>query len=102
MKTSALKMVAAIAVMSTGGVSFAQQYPDTTNAPVYSGTPDAAMRADSTDRPGTYYSGSMNRNCAGLSDRQTERSCREGFAVEHNDPWASALDRGGRTEDQAQ
>lgn len=101
MKTSALHVAAAVAMMTTASVSFAQQSTDA-NAPAYSGSPASPMRADTAaaDRP-MVAQASMNRNCAGLSDRQTEHACREGFPTEHADALSGGRDLGGRTDDQA-
>jgi hypothetical protein len=100
MKTSTFHWAAAMAMMTTASVSFAQPYPGAFGSPSYGGTPDSAIRADTVDRPGTYYLGDMNRNCAGLSDRQTERACKQGYPVDHRG-WSIAPDPGGKTDDQA-
>lgn len=39
-------------------------------------------------------------NCAGLSDRQSERACRDGHSVGHNQS-PSGWEDGGKTDDQA-
>lgn len=103
MKTSALKTMAAVAMMTSACVSFAQQSADP-SAPATTGEPAGSVSEDTTtmDRS-TYARGSdMNRSCIGLADRQTEAACRQGYPSDHADaPLAASQDLGGRTEDQA-
>ncbi|RQP25263.1 hypothetical protein DZC73_10550 [Albitalea terrae] len=63
---------------------------------------------DGTNTSGTGSAKAANelrgsRSCSGLSDRQTERACREGFPTQHaNQPFVSSQsDGGGLTDDQA-
>jgi hypothetical protein len=103
MKTSARTMLAAVAILTMGSVSFAQQANDA-NASGTSSAPDATMSSgrSTLDREAMNARSDMRRTCAGLSDRQTERACREGFPTQHADPDAtSTMDRGGKTDDQA-
>jgi hypothetical protein len=71
-----------------------------------SGSSSSSM--DSTSSSGTGYGrtamyGSGNRNCSGLSDRQTERACRQGYPTQHsNQPGTDrSVEAGGLTDDQA-
>ena len=107
MKASALNLLTAIAMATTASVSFAQQQQATdANAAPATTSPDGTMPADRTqvERTAPYYQGGdlYMRSCSGLSDRQTERACRQGFPVDHSDtPNASSPDRGGKSDDQA-
>lgn len=99
MRTSALKTLAAAAIMAAAGVSFAQQTNDP-NSPANTGEPAGSVEADMNT---TATSGvDMNRNCIGLSDRQTEAACKQGYPSEHIDaPSLNSAEWAGRTEDQA-
>jgi len=116
MKTSALKILTAAVLTTAGSMCFAQQASDanaagamgtpqqadpTTGAPTPSGDP--TLITPSTRAPLYVPAPPMRRNCAGLSDRQTERACREGLPVDHAPvPRSSGFgDRGGSTDDQA-
>ena len=98
MKTSTLKTVAAIALSTAGCAVFAQAMP---GSPTY--YVDPATGATTYVAPAPYYdSTQMRRNCAGLSDRQTERSCKQGITPSHSDvPNSLGTDYGGKTDDQA-
>jgi hypothetical protein len=117
MTTSSLKTLAAIAISTIGCVSFAQQASDANAAGASSGYPSQAVdpatgaptRADvdrsspgylSTDTPSrSHYN---NRSCSGLSDRQSERACQQGFPTGHAaTPNSMSSDFGGPTDDQA-
>jgi hypothetical protein len=96
MKNSAIKTCAALALATVASAGFAQTYevpyPSTTTMP-----PSAL---DVYHVPPAYRP--MPSDCAGLSDRQTERACRGGFSPNHADPWMTPpRDSGGRTDDQA-
>jgi hypothetical protein len=66
------------------------------------GPKEASVPAEGAELGRAYVAPDMSRNCAGLSDRQTERACKEGYPTQHsNDPNAMGLDRGGQTDDQA-
>ena len=103
MKTS-LNLLAAAAALTAASVAFAQQYPsnppsDATLTPpstsTYSTMPDSRA-------PRSWTNGNMRGTCVGLSDRQTEQACKQGFPVEAQ-PMATPMtrDRGGLTDDQA-
>lgn len=92
MKNSALKTCAALALAAAASAGFAQTY----EVPYPTQMPPAASDVYQVPsfRP-------MPSDCAGLSDRQTERACRGGISPNHADPWMAPRDSGGRTEDQA-
>ncbi|CAG1019099.1 hypothetical protein BURC_03953 [Burkholderiaceae bacterium] len=98
MKTSALKKLTAIAIVTTASVSFAQQTNDP-NSPANTGESAGSVEADmNTNSTRT----DLSRNCIGLSDRQTEAACKQGYPVDQADaPLASGPELAGRTEDQA-
>ncbi|HEY0858976.1 MAG TPA: hypothetical protein VGE16_18060 [Albitalea sp.] len=98
MKTSALKALAAVAIMTTASVSFAQQTTDP-NSPANTGEPAGSVEADMQNN--STPSG-LDRSCIGLSDRQTEAACKQGYPAAHMDsPSVDSADWAGRTEDQA-
>jgi len=115
MKTSALKTLAALALTTAGCVSFAQQQPTDANAPGNAYGPSAAQNTTATGAPspGLYrestaptprpnYAEGTSRACSGLSDRQTERACRQGFPTDFSGTAAdSNWVGGGHTDDQA-
>ena len=95
MKVSTLKTFAAIALSTASCVSFAQAVSESPSPPAEA-TPSYGYVTPSSDR---FY---MNRGCAGLSDRQSERACRQGITTQHSDmPNALGTDHGGPTDDQA-
>jgi hypothetical protein len=90
-----------VAMMTTACVSFAQS-PNDPNVVAPAGPKEASVPAEGAELGRAYVAPDMSRNCAGLSDRQTERACKEGYPTQHsNDPNAMGLDRGGQTDDQA-
>jgi hypothetical protein len=107
MKASALNLLTAIVMATTASVSFAQQQQATdANASPPTTSPDGTRPADRVQRESTapYYRGgvAVPSGCTGLSDRQTERACREGFPVDHSGmPNSMGSDRGGKSDDQA-
>ncbi len=117
MKNSALKSAIGLALCVAASVSFAQQSGDTSGTSGASGAsnnssayPQDVNRTsagmDGTSSSGTGYDStyqSRNRSCSGLSDRQTERACRQGFPTQHsNQPSVSRpMEGGGQTDDQA-
>jgi len=60
-------------------------------------TPPGYGSTTSTYYPGAY----VNRSCSGLSDRQSERACRQGFPTQHANSPMNGRDMGGPTDDQA-
>jgi len=111
MTSSTLKALAAIAISTTACVSFAQQATDANAAGANSMPPqqqvDPATGAPTGPEmyptyrtaPRAYY---LNRSCSGLSERQSERACRQGYPVDHAAvPNSRSSDRGGPTDDQA-
>ena len=106
MRTSAFKTLAAIGLTTASCVIFAQQATDadpagTTTMPPASENPYPDRGGYTSGYP-TDYQRSMYGRCAGLSDRQTERACREGFPTQHQGlPAPARSDRGGPTDDQA-
>lgn len=113
MKASALKSAVAAALCAAGCVSFAQSSNDTNSSgslsnqsSTYPQDVNGTSRGmDGTNSSGTRsaYDQSRSRSCSGLSDRQTERACREGFSTQHaNQPFSSSTrEGGGQTDDQA-
>jgi hypothetical protein len=107
MKASALNLLTAIAMATTASVSFAQQQQATdANASPATTSPDGTKPADRVqmERTAPYYQGGVAypSGCSGLSDRQTERACRQGLPVDHADmPNSMGSDRGGKSDDQA-
>jgi len=117
MKKSAVKSALALALCAAGCVSFAQQSSDTSGTSGATGPSNGSSAypqdvnktspgMDGTSSSGTGYDStyqSRNRSCAGLSDRQTERACRQGYPTQHNNQ--PSVDRpmegGGQTDDQA-
>jgi hypothetical protein len=107
MRTS-MNLLAAVAALTTASVAFAQQYPSTSASPSdLSTTPPStstyrAMPDSSTRAPQSWMNGSMRGSCVGLSDRQTEQACKQGYPVEAQPlPGPMTRDRGGLTDDQA-
>jgi hypothetical protein len=97
MRASTLKTFAAIAFSTASCVSFAQAVSESPSPPA-----EAAPDAPSYGYVTPSYPSTMNRSCAGLSDRQTERACKQGFTTQHSDmPNALSSDHGGPTDDQA-
>jgi hypothetical protein len=116
MKTSAVKTALALALCATGCVSFAQQASDTSSVNGQASTTNnssaypqdvnkTSAGMDGTSSSGTGYNTyqSRNRSCSGLSDRQTERACRQGYPTQHsNQPSVDRpMEGGGQTVDQA-
>jgi hypothetical protein len=116
MKASALKTTIAAALCTAGCVSFAQTSGDTNSSGSLSNQSstypqdvnNTSPGMDGTNTSGTGSAKAANemagsRSCSGLSDRQTERACREGYSTQHApQPFAANRnDGGGLTDDQA-
>lgn len=117
MRISAVKSALALALCAAGCVSFAQQSGDASGVNGMDGTTNnssaypqdvnkTSAGMDGVNSSGTGYDAtyqSRNRSCSGLSDRQTERACRQGYPTQHdNHPSANRpLEGGGQTDDQA-
>jgi hypothetical protein len=117
MKKSAVKSAIAVALCAAGCVSFAQQASDASgvngtdrinnNSSAYpQDVNKSSPGMDGTSSSGTGYGAnyqSRNRSCSGLSDRQTERACHQGYPTQHdNHPSMDRpLEGGGQTDDQA-
>ena len=116
MKKSALKSAVGLALCAAACVSFAQQSSDTSGTSGASGASNNSSAypqdvnktspgMDGTSSSGTGYDSTYGsrRSCSGLSDRQTERACRQGYPTQHNNQ--PSVDRpmegGGQTDDQA-
>lgn len=90
-----------VAMMTTACVSFAQS-PNDPNVVAPAGPKEASVPAEGRVLERAYVAPAMGPNCAGLSDRQTERACKEGHPTQHSDqPNSMGSDRGGQTDDQA-
>jgi hypothetical protein len=101
MKISTTKWMAGVAIATTACVSFAQS-PNNPNVVAPEGPKEASVPAEGKELGRSYVAPDMSRNCAGLSDRQTERACKEGYPTQHSDqPNSMGTDRGGQTDDQA-
>jgi len=108
MRISALKSALALALCAAGCVSFAQQASDASGTNSPSAYPQDVNKTspgmDGVNSSGTGYGAmSRNRSCSGLSDRQTERACRQGFPTQHDNRPSTdrPLEGGGQTDDQA-
>ena len=109
----ATKLLAATAIAASCCVSFAQQSNDAgkpgdpgTGASGAYGTSDTTRAGTSTSGTGTTNNGRAyparrfdSHSCIGLSDRQTERACREGFPVDQPESYEPTRDR--NVDDQA-
>jgi hypothetical protein len=115
MKASALKTTVVAALCAVGCVSFAQTSSDTNSGSLSNNSSSYPqdVNATSSGMNGANTSGTGSaraanempgyRSCSGLSDRQTERACRQGFPTQHsNQPFATnPREGGGQTDDQA-
>ena len=116
MNGHATKLLAAAAIATSCCVTFAQQSNDagkpgdSSSAPGRYGTSDTTMPATSTSGTGATMGTTNNgrayparsfgtHSCVGLSDRQSERACREGFPVDQPESYEPTRDR--NVDDQA-
>lgn len=101
MKFSTRHWLACMAMATTACVSFAQS-PNNPNVTAPAGPKEASVPAEGAVLDRNVVRPHMGRTCAGLSDRQTERACKEGSPTRHSDESNSmGSDHGGQTDDQA-
>ena len=100
MKISTKQWLTGVAMATTACVSFAQS-PNNPNVVAPEGPKEASVPAEGTVLGRSYVAPDMSRHCAGLSDRQTERACKEGYPTRHADEPNAGSDHGGQTDDQA-
>lgn len=101
MKISTKQWLAGVAIATTACAGFAQS-PNNPNVTAPEGPKEASVPAEGTVLDRGYVQPDLSRNCAGLSDRQTEHACKAGFPVHHADqPNSMGSDQGGKTDDQA-
>ena len=101
MKVSTRHWLAGMAMATTACVSFAQS-PNNPNVTSPEGPKEASVPAEGALLDRSYVRPEFNRNCSGLSDRQTEHACKGGFPTKHADePNSMGSDLGGKTDDQA-
>jgi hypothetical protein len=100
MKISTRHWLAGVAMATTACVSFAQS-PNDPNVTTPSGPKEASVPAEGAMVERTYTGIDRSRSCAGLSDRQTEHACKEGYPTWHAAEALTGSDLGGQTDDQA-
>jgi hypothetical protein len=101
MKISTRQWLTGVAIATTACVSFAQS-PNNPSVVAPEGPKEASVPAEGAVLDRSAPRTDLSRNCAGLSDRQTERACKEGYPTHHADePNAMGTDQGGKTDDQA-